>query len=177
MPSVIITGGPGAGKTTLLRELGAMGYATVDETARTIIAHRRARGLSPRPTLSEFASEILRQDILKYVAQRETAEWTFFDRGIVDALGLLQDVSPMPDAEVDALLAKYPFHKQAFILPPWEAIYVNDAERDQSFADAVVVHDKIVRWYRACGYQLCEVPRLHAPQRAAHVLGVLNNSA
>jgi predicted ATPase len=38
-----------------------------------------------------------------------------------------------------------------FVLPPWEAIFVNDAERDQSFAHALDVHAKIVRWYRACG--------------------------
>jgi len=36
------------------------------------------------------------------------------------------------------------------VLPPWEVIYVNDAERDQSFAEAVDVHAKIVRWYGSC---------------------------
>jgi hypothetical protein len=27
-----------------------------------------------------------------------------------------------------------------FVLPPWEVIYANDAEREQSFAEAVDVH-------------------------------------
>jgi predicted ATPase len=176
MPCVILTGGPGAGKTTLLSELAAMGYATVNESARAIIAERLARGLSRRPVPCEFARQILRQDIVKYVAQRPTSDWTFFDRGLVDALGLIQEVSPLPAEELEALLAKYPFHKLAFILPPWEAIYVNDAERDQSFADAVAVHNKLVQWYRACGYNLCEVPRLPVSQRARHVLRVLAES-
>ena len=39
------------------------------------------------------------------------------------------------------MLATYPFHATVFVLPPWEAIYATDAERDQSFADAVDVHD------------------------------------
>ena len=45
----------------------------------------------------------------------------------------------------------YPFHATAFVLPPWEVIYANNAERDQSFADAVDVHAKVVRGYRSWG--------------------------
>jgi predicted ATPase len=69
MPHVIVTGGPGAGKTTLLAELAARGYATVDESARAIIAERLARGESPRPDQGAFAREILRRDIDKYVSR------------------------------------------------------------------------------------------------------------
>jgi hypothetical protein len=46
------------------------------------------------------------------------------------------------------------------ILPPWEAIYVNDAARDQSFAGVVDMQAKLVRWYRSCAYALHGVPRL-----------------
>ena len=72
------------------------------------------------------------------------------------------------------MLASYPFHAAVFVLPPWE---VNDAERDQSFAEAVDVHAKVVRWYRSCGYALHEVPRLPVAQRAEHVLRILAESA
>jgi predicted ATPase len=63
-----------------------------------------------------------------------------------------------------------------FVVPPWEAIYANDAERDQSFAEAVNVHARVVEWYRACGYTRCEVPRLPVAQRARHILRVLAES-
>ena len=43
MPHVIVTGGPGAGKTTLLATLADLGYITVEESARAIIAERLAR--------------------------------------------------------------------------------------------------------------------------------------
>jgi|GEM_PF-3730079 len=33
-----------------------------------------------------------------------------------------------------------------FVLPPWQAIYVNDAERDHTFAHAEAVHGIIRRW-------------------------------
>lgn len=173
MPYVVLTGGPGAGKTTLLVKLASMGYATVEESARAIIAERLASSLSRRPSPSEFAHQILSRDIEKYVAQPQTSKWVFFDRGLIDALGMLQEISPMPGEELKAMLTKYPFHRSVFILPPWEVIYANDAERDQTYAQAVRVYEKLLRWYRLCGYDVREVPRLPVTKRARHVLGVL----
>jgi predicted ATPase len=170
---VILTGGPGAGKTAVLAELAALGYTTVEESARAMIAERLAAGSSRRPDLPTFAREVLRRDIAKYLGQPQTSNWIFFDRGVIDALGMLQEVSPLPEHELEEMLSNYTFHRSVFILPPWEAIYANDAERDQSFADALVVHEKVVRWYRSCGYVLNEVPRLPVLQRVQHVLGVL----
>ena len=172
MSRVVLTGGPGAGKTTLLAALAAMGFTTVEESARAIIAERLADGASRRPDIATFAREILRRDIEKYLGQWQST-WVFYDRGVIDALGLLQEVAPLPARELDTMLSSYRFHSSVFILPPWEAIYTNDAARDQSFADAVDVHDKVVQWYRACGYVLHEVPRLPVAQRAQHVLRVL----
>jgi predicted ATPase len=173
MPHVIVTGGPGAGKTTLLTQLAAMGYRTVDDSARAIITERLARGDSPRPDALAFAREILRRDIEKYLNQPRTPEWIFFDRGLIDALGMLHEATPLPSVELESTLAAYPFHATVFVLPPWEAIYATDAERDQSFAEAVDVHAKVVRWYRSCGYVLNEVPRLPVARRAEHVLHIL----
>ena len=173
MPCVVLTGGPGTGKTTLLAELASMGYATVEESARTIIAERLASGLSRRPDPSEFAQQILNRDIEKYVAQPQTSKWVFFDRGLIDALGMVQEFSPMSGEELEGMLTRYRFHRPVFVLPPWEAIYINDAERDQTYAEAVVVYEKILRWYRLCRYDVHEVPREHVTERARHVLRVL----
>ena len=87
MPRFVITGGPGAGKTTLLAKLSALGYATVEESARAVIAERLARGVSARPAPPDFAREILRRDIAKYLAAPPTDEPVFFDRGVIEALG------------------------------------------------------------------------------------------
>jgi predicted ATPase len=122
MPRVIVTGGPGVGKTTLLAELAAMGYTAVEESARAIIAERLAAGASRRPDLPTFAREVLRRDIEKYFAQQPTSKWVFFDRGVIDALGLLQEVAPLSATDLQAMLSMYTFHTSVFILPPWEAI-------------------------------------------------------
>src|SRR5678815_5415842 len=115
MPHVIITGGPGAGKTTLLAELAAMGYATVDESARAIIAERRARGESPRPDPVAFAREILRRDIEKYLDRPRTSEWVFFERGLIEAIGMPPEASPLPASDLASMLAPYSFHSTVFV--------------------------------------------------------------
>jgi predicted ATPase len=90
---------------------------------------------------------------------------------------MLHEASPLPSGDLKAMLASYPFHPTVFVLPPWKAIYVTDSERDQSFAEAIDVHARVVQWYRACGYVLDEVPCLPVAQRARHVLRVLAESA
>jgi predicted ATPase len=175
MRRVVITGGPSAGKTTLLAELAARGYATVEESARSIIPARLAQGMSPRPEPATFAREILQKDIEKYRQAPQGVGPVFYDRGAVEALAMLHEASPLPDEELKSVLSTYAFHRTVFILPPWEAIYVNDAERDHSFAHAVKVHAQLARWYCSCGYQLNEVPRLAVVQRAEHVLLAIAN--
>src|SRR5688572_18221659 len=103
---VILTGGPGAGKTTLLAELAARGYATVDESARAVIAERLARGASPRPDPVAFAREILRRDIEKYLEPRAPG-WVFFDRSLIEALGMLHEASRPTTFELASMLAFY----------------------------------------------------------------------
>lgn len=173
MPRVIVTGGPGAGKTSLLNELATLGHTTVEESARALIAERLAAGLPPRPDPLAFAHEILRRDVEKYQCQSQTSDWVFFDRGVVEALGMLQEAAPLSPQRLQAMLSAHPFHLTVFILPPWEEIYTQDTERDQTFADAVCVHASLVRWYERCGYALHEVPRLPVAQRARHVLDAL----
>jgi predicted ATPase len=175
MRSVVITGGPGAGKTTLLAELFAMGYATVEESARAIIKERLRTGLSPRPDAKAFAHEIFRRDSEKYRRWSSCPDWVFFDRGAVEALAMLHEASALTPDELEPMLNQYQFHRSAFVLPPWSAIYATDAERDQSFAEAQAVHLKVCTWYRACGYELHEVPRLPVRARAEHVLSVLGS--
>jgi predicted ATPase len=170
---VVITGGPGAGKTTLLAELETMGYAVAEESARAIIRERLRLGLSPRPEQAAFAREILRRDIEKCARYAHSSDWVFFDRGAVEALAMLDEASALEPGERQSTLEAFAFHRSVFVLPPWKSIYVTDAERDQSFEEAVRVHAEVVACYRRCGYVLHEVPYLPARERAAHVLNVL----
>jgi predicted ATPase len=173
MPRVVITGGPGAGKTNLLVALQDRGYSIVGDAARAIIQNRRKLGLSPRPGAAEFAQEVLDADIDGFVRHATTPGYVFYERGVLDSLGMLSHVVPLGESELDSWLSLYPYFPKVFILPPWSEIYTNDAERDHTFAHAEKVHAAAAAWYRSCGYQLFEVPRVSVAERCAYVLQVL----
>lgn len=177
MRRILITGGPGAGKTALLGELAARGHTVLGDTARAVIAYRRSRGLTPRPEPKAFALAVLNLDVKNYESVEPSAGWCFFERGVTDALGMVQGSGALPSQEVAALLAAYPYDRVAFVLPPWESIYTNDSERDQSFAESVAVYDKVLHWYKQCGYTLREVPRVKVQARAEYVLHVTASAA
>jgi predicted ATPase len=166
---VVITGGPGAGKTALLEALETRGYAVASEVAREIIAERRAMGLAPRPAPAEFARMIVERDIERYGSAPLGASVVFYDRSVIDSLGMLAQQNSLSESEKANLLSRYSYHPTAFILPPWPEIYRTDDERDQSFHEAVSVFRFLRGWYAECGYNLIEVPTGTVDQRCEFV--------
>jgi predicted ATPase len=166
----ILTGGPGAGKTTVLEALAERGYQYVPETARAIIKERLEAGLSPRPPLAQFGQDILQRDITYYWETVVTDKPVFFDRGVIDALGLLYEAEAISPAEVEVYLREFPYNEMVFLLPPWESIYRTDAQRDQGYSEAVQVFERLRAWYGQWGYKPVEVPRVEVERRVAFIL-------
>lgn len=175
MARVVITGGPGAGKTTLMLALRARGYPIVGDSARAIIQDRRRRGMSPQPSAHESVHETLRMEIENYVRYAATPGHIFFDRGVIDALYGLDRITPLSESELDTWLSTYRYDK-VFILPPWSAIYVTDAERDHTFEHAEWVDTITHERYLRCHYQLHVVPKVSVEERCAYVLQALAGS-
>ena len=175
MSRILITGAPGGGKTTLLLALRARGYPIVGDSARTIIQDRRRRGLSPRPDPYAFAREMLRMDIENFVHHAASSGPVFFERGVLDSLWGLDHITPLNESELSMWHSKYKYFSKVFVLPPWKAIYENDAERDHTFEHAESVNRIAQEWYRRCGYQVLEVPMVSANDRCTFVLQALAN--
>ena len=170
---VVLSGGPGAGKTAVLERLQALGFNTVPDVARALIAGRRARGLSPRPPPAEFARSILKTDIENFTAVSRNQGPTFFERGVVDSLGMLAALGELPETLRSQALERCRYHPGVLVFPPWQAIYHQDDERDQNFEDAVDVYEFSCQWYVHCGYTLLEVPVGTVDERCEHVLRLL----
>jgi len=173
MSRIVITGAPGAGKTTLLLALQARGYTIVGDTARAVIQDRRRRGLSPRPDPYAFAEQVLQIDVENFVHHATSPGPVFFERGVLDALCALHQITPLNEGELNMWLSNYPYFPKVFVLPPWKAIYENDAERDQTFEHAESVNRIAQEWYRRCGYRIVEVPMVSVDERCTFVLQAL----
>jgi predicted ATPase/SAM-dependent methyltransferase len=175
MSLVVVTGAPGAGKTTLLAALAARGYATAADSARSVIRQRVARGLPPRPDPAAFAREIMRLDVANHAHHQSSGEHVFFERGVLDALYGLHRAAPLDEREMAEWLARYRYFPTVFVLPPWEAIYVADSERDHTFAHALRVDEITRAWYTRCGYRVVDVPQGTVEERCAFVLRTLED--
>lgn len=166
----ILTGGPGGGKTSLLDIFAARGYRTLPESARRIIKDRLAAGLSPRPDPVDFAQQILNADIEKYRRVAACEQATFFDRGILDALYMLDAAGALSRADIAHHVEAFPYNPVVFLLPPWEEIYATDSERDQTFEEAIEVFEGMKQWYAQWGYETLDVPRATLEERVSFIL-------
>ena len=121
--------------------------------------------------------QILHEDIKNYESAKPDGNLVFYERGVIDALGMAQESAAMPVLDLTNLIAKFVYHPVAFVLPPWESIYVQDNERDQSFAESVFIYSQVLRWYAKCGYAVHEVPKTAVHERADYVLQVATEGA
>jgi predicted ATPase len=172
----IITGGPGAGKTSLLHALKCSGYHCSEEASRRLIAEQVAKGSHCLPwiNLSCFAGKVLDRMINLYTQTVAHTGITFFDRGIPDIIAYLKAAALPVDNRYYTAVQLHPYHQLVFILPPWKTIYVNDAERWQTFEEAVHLYSSIRETYQALGFTLIEVPEEQVENRVKFILENIN---
>lgn len=175
----IITGGPGAGKTSLLEELDRIGFKTAPEEGRRIIKEQLSSGGSGLPWINkELFAELMFEASVKTFQQMiqscDTAP-VFFDRGILDTIGYLKlEKLPVP-GQMEITAREMEYHKNVFILPPWNEIYENDPERKQTLEVAEHTFECMYETYREYGYHIIEVPKVTVEQRIKFILNTLEN--
>jgi predicted ATPase len=152
----IIAGGPGSGKSTLLHALAVAGEICYEEVSRVLIREQLARAgrLLPWGDLWGFAQECSER-MRAQLADSAQRGRCFFDRGLPDLIGYLSHGGQSaPDAWRTASRDYAPV---VFFAPAWREIYVNDAERPQTFAEAQELSTHIRRAYLDCGFHLVEL--------------------
>jgi predicted ATPase len=170
---VVIAGGPGSGKSTLLQALAASGERCYDEASRALIREQLAQSGQRLPwgDLWAFAQECAAR-MLAQLADSPRHGRCFFDRGLPDLIGYLTHGGrTAPEEWRKASRAYAPV---VFFAPPWAEIYVNDAERPQSFAEARSLSAHIRRAYVDCGFRLVELTKSSVPDRLRQVAAYLD---
>lgn len=169
-----VTGAPGAGKTTTLNLLAARGIAVVPEVARAYIRDRIARGLSPRPSPPAFAEALIALE-LQALERPLDAITALHDRGIVDALALAVGAGARSMTAVRQTLAQLQPVQPILLFRPWAEIYRTDAERDQTFTEAVSGYEAMLRFLDRTNLDGLEVPIGPAEARADFIEAAVRN--
>ncbi len=167
--NIIISGGPGAGKTTLIDALASEGFATKPEVSRTIIREQHDNGgsLYPWVDIRGFAAECERRMRADLTATNTRDGVCFFDRGLPDIAGYLRHHGAEPWPSLAEGLGSYA--PVVLMAPPWEAIFVQDRERPQAYAESVVIHAHLVHAYSEIGFAVIELPRVSVAERVAWI--------
>ena len=169
---IVIAGGPGSGKSTLLQALADTGEVCYEESSRILIREQIAAAgpLLPWSDLFAFAQECsqrMRAQLTDSVRHRRC----FFDRGLPDLIGYLKlGECTVPDEWREISRA---YSTTVFFAPPWPEIYVNDAERPQTFAEASELSMHIRRAYEDCGFHLVELIKGSVAERRRQIFDYL----
>jgi predicted ATPase len=170
---IVIAGGPGSGKSTLLRALADTGEVCYEECSRALIREQlvTAGSLVPWDDLPAFAQECSQRMRIQLIDSARHQR-CFFDRGLPDLIGYLTHggrSAPDDWREVSRAYAT-----TVFFAPPWREIFVNDAERPQSFAEASELSTHIRRAYEDSGFRVVELIKSPVAERRRQILDYLD---
>lgn len=169
----ILTGGPGSGKSTLLSQLSNHGYFCFEEISRIVIQeqHRIGGDKVPWLNLPDFAKicfSRMRAQLLECSADKNC----FYDRGLPDIIAYLRrggcDVPEQYFKDCEQ------YNRTVFLAPPWKEIFINDAERPESFEDSVEISLFLKDTYRELGFCLVELPKSSVNERVLFINNYLS---
>lgn len=175
MRKIVITGGPGTGKTTIINQLESVGYACMHEISRTVTAMARKNGIEQLflkdPLL--FSKLLLEGRMMQYQeALKLDTQFVFFDRGIPDVHAYMNYMGiKYPKKYMNE--SKKNLYDTIFLMPPWEAIYITDNERYESFEQALAIHNHLKNTYESLDYKTIEVPVGNVAERVDFILKFL----
>jgi len=169
----VIAGGPGSGKSTLINALSDAGENCYEESSRVLIREQLARGgrLVPWGDLAAFAQECSER-MRAQIAHSAYRGRCFFDRGLPDLIGYLSRDGRSAPAEWRSATCAYA--SVVFFAPPWREIFLNDAERPQTFDEAQELSAHIRYAYLDCGFHIIELVKGSVADRRRQVLDYLS---
>lgn len=172
----VITGGPGSGKSTLIEALRERGYVCIEEAGRQIIQDQLRVGGDALPwaNIVRFKELMLEHALKTYEEAKRIKGPVFFDRGVVDLIGYDALTNAKSTEKLLLAVKKLRYNAKVFIAPPWEAIYCNDAERKQTFDEAIATYNCIKKAYLDEGYEVIELPLKSVEERIEFIINTID---
>ena len=177
---IVIIGGPGSGKTTLINHLQEMGHPCMHEISREITSEAQKEGVEQlfleQPL--RFSQKLLEGRLTQFHAAEtlNTNEYLFYDRGMPDVTAYMDYVGTSYPKNFDSICENHRYDA-IFMLPPWEEIYETDNERYESFEQAQIIHEFLLKGYEKHGYQITFVPMVSVANRIQFILEKLKELA
>jgi len=175
---IALIGGPGTGKTTLINALRSKGYNCMEEISRQVTLKAQEKGIEQLfledPLL--FSEHLLLGRQKQFLeADSIDEEVVFFDRGLPDVVAYLDYLKSSYPESFKIICSQHSYDK-VFILKPWKAIYEQDNERYETFEQALILHDFLVKTYTHYGYSIIDTPFGTIEERIDFILNHLNHS-
>ena len=162
----VLTGAPGAGKTTLLNAAAAAGLTTSPEVARVLL--QQPGGMALRAADPQgFAEAMLEAHMHEFERHADHPDPVLFDRGVPDVVGFLDVSGLIVPKSVDQACRTLRYTGPVLRAPAWAAIYQQDAERIQTWEEAVASDDAVTAAWRRYGYQMIDLPLVGVEARLA----------
>lgn len=172
---VVLSGCSGGGKSSLLAALAARGYGVCPEAGRQIVKEQQSIGGDGLPWVDgrKFAELCISRSLYFYNMARPVKKAVIFDRSFIDNIaGLLRMGEPLSPA-FSAAVQRYRYARRVFLVPPWPELFAHDAERQHSFAAAVLEYESLVTVYQDFGYDVVVIPQDTVAARADFLANAL----
>ncbi len=176
---IVITGGPGTGKTSVIEKLEEAGHYCFHEIIRSMTLEAKKNGKSEEFVSNPIISvsdpiafnKMLLEGRVKHFKEADDLkeEQVFYDRGIPDVLAYMDYFKQSYTKDFIEVCRAHTYDL-IFILPPWEAIYISDNERMESYTEAKEIHTQLEQTYHSMGYKPITVPKGTVEERLTFIL-------
>jgi len=182
---ILITGAPGTGKTAVINALENAGFHCFHEVIRSMTLDAKTQQHpdtvlnNPIAFVSDskrFNQQLLdaRKQQFDHAINQEQAV-VFYDRGMPDVLAYMDYFEQAYTSDF-IHACKTNRYDAVFLLPPWEAIYVQDNERLETYPQATEIHEHLFKTYSSLGYDVMEVPFGTIAERLSFMLNHLDKA-
>lgn len=170
---VVISGCSSGGKSTLLSELSDHGYTIMPEVGRELVKEQLALNSDALPWKEpiRFCELLIEKSIKRYheAMQFKSVQDSviFFDRCFLEGISYFQTINIY---KYDYIVSELRYYPAIFMTPPWKEIFCEDAERKNSFENAVAEYDRLLEYYVKYGYKLIVLPKASVKERYQFVI-------